>query len=272
MFDQHSFQATAQTAGATAENKCAGNAAATPKKNLLLAALPPAEYERLLPDLEHVSLPKGWTVHGADQREKHLYFPTDGIVSRMYAMENGTSAEIAVIGNEGVIGVASFLGGESTPSQATVLCDGNAYRLRTTLLKNTFAHDDALLHLLLRYTLVMIAQAGQTAVCNRYHSVQQQLCLWLLSCLDRSPSNDLALTQEQTANMLGVRREGISQATGKLHKAGLVDSYRGHVVVLDRAGLELRACECYSVVKREFDRLRPRANTGNSEDDSRHLQ
>jgi len=273
MLGQNSIQQHAATRIACGDAKRAAFALRSPRKNQLLAALPPEVYERLLPDLEPVPLPQGWTVHGADQREQHLYFPTEGIVSRLYMIENGAAAEIAVTGNEGMIGVASFLGGESSPSQAVVLSAGYAYRLRTALVRSEFRRGDALLHLLLRYTAALIAQAGQTAVCNRHHSVHQQLCLWILSCLDRMPANELAMTQEQIANMLGVRREGVTQAAGKLQKAGLIDYHRGHIAVLDRAGLELQACECYAVVKREFDRLLPGAhNADNSGASGRRYQ
>ncbi len=233
----------------------------TPRQNRLLAALPAEDFARLQADLEPVPLPRGWTVHGADQQEQHLYFPTDGIVSHFYVIENGAAAEVAVTGNEGVIGIASFMGGRSTPSQAVVLSEGYAYRLSTARLKNEFARGDALLPLLLRYTLALIAQAGQTAVCNRYHSVQQQLCLWILTCVDRLPSDELSMTQEQIANMLGVRREGISEAAGRLQKAGVIRCQRGLITLLDRTRLEAEVCECYGVVKREFDRLLPRDNS-----------
>jgi CRP-like cAMP-binding protein len=215
-------------------------------------------YERLLPDLEPVPLPLGWTVHGAGDREKYLYFLTAGIVSRFYVTESGASAESAVTGSEGVIGVASFLGGESTPSQAVVLSAGYAYRLGTNLLSNE--HDGPLPHLLLRYTQALIAQTGQIAVCNRHHSLEQRLCRWILSCLDRLPSNELTMTQELIADMLGVRRVGVTRAAGKLQRAGLIHASRGHIAVLDRPQLEAQACECYAVVKREYERLLPLEN------------
>ena len=226
-----------------------------PRQNHLLAALPLEDYERLLPDLEPVPLPPGWTVHGAGDREKYLYFLTAGIVSRFYVTQSGASAEFAVTGSEGVIGVASFLGGESTPSQAVVLSAGYAYRLGEGPLKNDFAHDGALSHLLLRYVQALITQTGQTAVCNRHHSLEQQLCRWILSGLDRVHSSELTMTQEMISEMLGVRREGVTEAAGKLQKAGLIHCRRGHITVLDRPQLEAQVCECYGVVKREYDRL-----------------
>jgi CRP-like cAMP-binding protein len=223
------------------------------------------DYERLLPDLEPVRLPLGWTVHGAGDREKYLYFLTAGIVSRFYVTQNGASAEFAVTGSEGVIGVASFLGGEIAPSQAVVLSAGYAYRLQADLLKNEFEHGGPLPHLLLRYTQALIAQTGQIAVCNRLHSLKQQLCRWILSCLDRLPSNELTMTHEVIADMLGVRRGGVTEAAGYLHKAGLIHYSRGRIAVLDRSQLEAQACECYAVVKREYERLlRPENTMGNA--------
>jgi len=227
----------------------------TPMQNRLLAALPLEDYERLLPYLEPVSLPQGWTVYGPGARQNHLYFLTEGIVTQIHETENGASTVSAFTGSEGIIGFASFLGGESIPNRAMVLSAGYAYRLRTALLKSNFKHG-ALLPLLLRYTLVLIAQIGQTAVCNRLHSMEKQLCGFILSCLDRLPSNELTITQERISDMLGVRRESISAAAGHLHKVGLINWSRGHITVVDRPGLEKRVCECYAVVKREYDRLR----------------
>jgi CRP-like cAMP-binding protein len=243
------------------DRKRALSAQHTPRQNRLLAALPLEDYERLLPDLEPVPLPRGRTVHGAGDQEKHLYFLTMGIVSRFHVMEDGASAHFAVTGSEGVIGIASFLGGESTTSQAVVLSAGYAYRLGAEPLKNEFKHDGPLPHLLLRYTQALLCQTGQIAVCNRHHSVEQQLCRWILSSLDRLPSNELAMTQELIAHMLGVRREGVTEAAGKLQKAGLIHYSRGRIAVLDRARLEAQVCECYAVVKREYDRLLPPENT-----------
>ena len=227
----------------------------TPTQNHLLAALPQHVYERLVPDLEPFPLRLGWAVHDAGDREKYLYFLTAGIVARFYVTASGASAEFAVTGNEGVIGIASFLGGESTPSQAVVLSKGYSYRLRADRLKHEFAHDGPLPRLLLRYTQSLIGQIGLISACKRHHSLEQRFCRWLLTCLDRLPTNDLALTQGLIANMLGVRREGVTEAAGKLQEAGLIHLSRGRIVVLDRPGLEAQVCECYAVVKREYDRL-----------------
>jgi len=202
-------------------------------------------------------LPLGWTVHRGGDRENYLYFFTAGIVSQFCVTENGASAEFAVTGSEGVIGVASILGGESMPSQAVVLSAGHAYRLGAALVKTEFEHNTALAHLLLRYTLALMAQTGQIAACNRHHSLEQQLCRCILSNLDRLPSNELTLTQELIADTLGVRRSSVTEAAGKLRRAGLIHYNRGHIVVLDRPLLEAQACECYAVVKREYDRLLP---------------
>jgi len=188
---------------------------------------------------------------------RHAYFPTTCIVSLLYVMENGSSAEIAVVGNEGLVGVALFMGGGTMPNRAVVQSAGHAYRLRGAFIKQEFDRYGVLLRLLLRYTQALITQMAQTAVCNRHHSVDQQLCRWLLMSLDRLSSDELVMTQELIANMLGVRREGVTEAAGKLHRAGLIDYRRGHIKVLDRPGLEARVCECYQVVKTEFDRLLP---------------
>jgi CRP-like cAMP-binding protein len=229
----------------------------TPKQNHILAALPAADYERLLPHLEPVTLPLGLVVFESGRKLRHLYFPAGGIVSLLYTMENGASTEIAVIGNEGVVGIALFMGGESTPSRAVVQSAAHGYRLRAAVLQSEFELGGPLQHLLLRYTQALISQMTQTAVCNRHHAVDQQLCRWLLLSLDRLPSNELTMTQELIANMLGVRREGVTAAAGKLQEAGLIRYSRGHITVLDRAKLEARVCECYAVVKREMDRLLP---------------
>jgi CRP-like cAMP-binding protein len=228
-----------------------------PRQNHLLAALPAAAYERLLPHLEPVALPLGLVVFESGGKLRYLYFPASGIVSLLYAMENGASTEIAVIGNEGVVGIALFMGGESTPSRAVVQSTGYAYRLKAAVLKTEFERGGPLQYLLLRYTQALIAQMTQTAVCNRHHSVDQQLCRWLLLSLDRIPSNELVMTQELIANMLGVRREGVTEAAGKLQAAGLIRYSRGHITVLDRPKLEVQVCECYAVVKTEMDRLLP---------------
>jgi CRP-like cAMP-binding protein len=227
------------------------------RQNHLLAALPVTEYERLVSDLELVPLPLGDVLYESGSQLGHVYFPTTSIVSLLYVMEDGASAEIAVVGNEGIIGVALFMGGETTPSRAVVQSAGYAYRLRGPLLKRKFTRSLAMQHLLLRYTQALLTQMAQTAVCNRHHSVDQQLCRWLLLSLDRLASNELTMTQELIANMLGVRREGVTEAAGKLQDAGLIHYSRGRITVVDRPGLEAQACECYKVVKKEFDRLLP---------------
>ena len=228
-----------------------------PLQNHLLNTLPHIEYERLLPHFELVEMPLGKVIYEPGGELNYVYFPTTCIVSLLYVMENGSSAEIAVIGNDGIVGVALFMGGGSMPNRAVVQSAGRAYRLRGQLLMKEFNQFGAMLHLLLRYTQALITQMAQTAVCNRHHSVDQQLCRWLLLSLDRLPSNELTMTQELIANMLGVRREGVTEAAGKLQKAGLILYSRGHITVLDRPGLEERVCECYQVVKSESDRLLP---------------
>jgi CRP-like cAMP-binding protein len=226
-----------------------------PKQNQLLAALPTAEYERLLPHLELVPMPLGEVLYESGGRLQHVYFPTTSIVSLLYVLENGASAEIAVVGNEGILGISLFMGGETTPSRAIVQSAGFGYRLRAQLLKQEFDRAGPMLRLLLRYTQALITQMTQTAVCNRHHSVEQQLCRWLLLSLDRLASDEVSMTQELIANMLGVRREGVTEAAGKLQRAGLIRYSRGRIEVLDRPGLEKAVCECYEVVRREFDRL-----------------
>jgi CRP-like cAMP-binding protein len=228
-----------------------------PDQNHLLAALPAEERGRLIPHLELVPMPLGDVLYESGSELRHVYFPTTSIVSLLYVMLDGASAEIAVVGNEGVIGVALFMGGETMPNRAVVQSAGHAYRLKGQLLKQEFNRSGELQHLLLRYTQALLTQMAQTAVCNRHHSLDQQLCRWLLLSLDRLPSNELVMTQELIANMLGVRREGVTEAAGNLQKAGLITYRRGRITVLDRAGLEARACECYAVVKKEFDRLLP---------------
>ena len=229
----------------------------SPKQNHLLDALPAADYARLLPHLELVPMPLGWAVYEAGGQMRYLYFPTTCIVSLLYVLENGASAEIAITGNEGLVGISLFMGGESTPSRAVVQSKGNGYRLRASVLKTEFALGGRLQYLALRYTQALITQMAQTAVCNRHHTLDQQLCRWLLLSLDRLPGNELLMTQELISNMLGVRREGVTAAAGKLQADGLVKYSRGHIVVLDRPKLEKRVCECYAVVKKEFDRLLP---------------
>jgi len=228
-----------------------------PRHNHLLAALPAPDYERLLPDLEVVFLPLGWAVYAAGGHPDHVYFPTTSIISLLYVLKDGSSAEIAVTGNDGLVGIALFMGGESTPSQAVVQSAGHGYRLKAAVLQREFKQGGELQHLALRYTQALITQMAQTAVCNRHHSVEQQLCRWLLLSLDRLSANELVMTQELIANMLGVRREGVTEAAGKLQADGLIHYSRGHITVLDRPKLETRVCECYSVVKRETDRLLP---------------
>ena len=228
----------------------------TPKENHLLAALPAAELMRLLPHLERVLLPLGTAIYESGGKQGHVYFPASGIVSLLYVMNDGSAAEIAVVGNEGMVGIALFMGGETTPSRAVVQSAGSAWRLEAAVLKAEFERGGSLQRLLLRYTQALITQMTQTAVCNRHHLLEQQLCRWLLLSLDRLPSNQLVMTQQLIANMLGVRREGVTEAAGRLQADGLIDYSRGHINVLDRAQLEARACECYAVVRRECDRLR----------------
>ena len=231
--------------------------AAGPRQNQLLAALPDAERERLLPHLDAVDMPLGKVLYESGDRLAHVYFPATSIVSLLYVMENGSSAEIAVVGREGIVGISLFMGGNSTPSRAVVQSAGQGFRLKANMMMQEFDRAGPVLHLLLRYTQALITQMAQTAVCNRHHSLDQQLCRWLLLSLDRLQSNELVMTQELIANMLGVRREGVTEAAGELHRAGLIDYQRGHINVLDRPGLERRTCECYAVVKTEYDRLLP---------------
>jgi CRP-like cAMP-binding protein len=228
-----------------------------PRQNHLLDALPAEDYERLAPHLELQKLELGDVLYEPGRAMRYVYFPTTAIVSMLYVMEDGASAEIAIVGNEGILGISLFMGGESTPSRAVVQSAGYGYRMRAQLLKNEFERYGTLMHLLLRYTQALITQMAQTAVCNRHHSVDQQLCRWLLLSLDRLASNELTMTQELIANMLGVRREGVTEAARKLQTAGLVEYRRGKITVLDRPRLQSRSCECYAVVKKEFDRLLP---------------
>ncbi len=240
---------------ASADSRCPAFDQRTPRRNQLLAALPPRDYERLLPDLQPVAMPLGWTVHGAGDRQQYLHFLTEGVVSRLYVTRNGASTEFALTGSEGVVGVASFLGGESMPSEALVLSAGFGYRLSANVLAGEFRHGGLLPRLLLRYTQALITQTGQIAACNRLHSVDQQVCRWILSFLDRSSCVELPVTQEMLAGLLGVRRESVTEAAGKLQEVGLIHCRRGHITVLDRPQLEARVCECYAVVKREYRRL-----------------
>jgi CRP-like cAMP-binding protein len=226
-----------------------------PEQNHLLAALPREEFERMAPHLELVAMPLGEVLYESGGPLRHVYFPTTSIVSLLYVMQNGASAEIAVVGNEGLLGVSLFMGGETTPSRAVVQSSGHGYRLEGQLLKDEFNRAGPVLRLLLRYTQALITQMSQTAVCNRHHSLQQQLCRWLLLSLDRLPGNTLTMTQELISNMLGVRREGVTEAARNLQAAGMIRYSRGRIEVLDRPGLEQTVCECYGVVKLEFDRL-----------------
>jgi len=235
----------------------ATTAGASPRDNRLLAAMPAGEYQRLAASLERVAMPLGQALYESGGTQGFVYFPTTSIVSLLYVLADGATAEIAVAGPEGLVGIALFMGGETTPSRAVVQSAGDGYRLRASVLKKEFERGGALQQLLLRYTQALITQMAQTAVCNRHHSVDQQLCRWLLLSLDRLRDNRLVMTQELIANMLGVRREGVTEAAGALQAAGLIEYSRGRITVLDRRRLEKRVCECYSVVKREYDRLLP---------------
>jgi CRP-like cAMP-binding protein len=228
-----------------------------PKQNHLLAVLPVEVQNRIFPHLEQVFLPLGEVLYESGDTVEHVYFPIDAIVSLLYVMESGASAEIAVVGNEGIVGVALFMGGESTPSRSIVQSAGHAYRMRGQQLKDEFNYHGDMMLLLLRYTQSLITQMSQTAVCNRHHSIDQQLCRWLLLSMDRLSGNQLIMTQELIANMLGVRREGVTDSAGKLQKLGVIKYRRGQITVLDRPKLEQLSCECYAVVKRETDRLLP---------------
>jgi CRP-like cAMP-binding protein len=228
------------------------------RQNHLLAALPAADYARLVPDLHLMPMPLGWAIYESGGPQGYLYFPTDAIVSLLYVLADGDSTELGVVGNDGLVGISLFMGGETTPSRAVVQSAGYGYRLKASVLKAEFEHGGALQLLLLRYTQALITQMAQTAVCNRHHSVDQQLCRWLLLSLDRLPSNELVMTQELIADMLGVRREGVTEAAGRLQAAGLIHYSRGRITVVDRPKLEARVCECYGVVRRETDRLLPR--------------
>jgi len=227
----------------------------TPMQNHLLALLPQEIFERIATHLELVSMPLGEALYEPGGQLHYAYFPTTSIVSLHYVMENGASAEIAGVGNDGVVGVALFMGGNTTPSQATVCAGGYGYRIKARLMMEEFNRAGPMMRLMLRYTQALITQMSQTAVCNRHHSMEQQMCRWLLFTLDRSASHELVMTQELIAGMLGVRREGITETAGNLQRAGLISYRRGHITALDRPGLESRTCECYSVVKKEFQRL-----------------
>jgi CRP-like cAMP-binding protein len=228
-----------------------------PHQNHLLDALPAVDFARLEPHLELSPMKLGDVLYEPGIKLRHVYFPTTSIVSLLYVMEDGASAEIAIVGNEGILGISLFMGGDTTPSRAVVQSAGYGFRMKAELLKSEFDRFGVAMHLLLRYTQALITQMAQTAVCNRHHSIDQQLCRWLLLSLDRLATNELSMTQELIANMLGVRREGVTEAAGKLQQAGLIQYRRGRISVLDRGGLEARSCECYQVVKTEFDRLLP---------------
>ena len=228
-----------------------------PRQNRLLAALPPEEFQRWSPMLELVDMPLGEVLYESGLTLTHMYFPVNSIVSLLYVMEDGASAEIAVVGNEGLVGISLFMGGETTPSRAVVQSGGRGFRLEARAMKREFNRAGPVLHLLLRYTQALITQMAQTAVCNRHHTLDQQLCRWLLLSLDRLLGSELVMTQELIANMLGVRREGVTESALKLQSSGLIRYSRGRIKVLDRAGLEERTCECYAVVKKEYDRLLP---------------
>ncbi len=228
-----------------------------PKDNHLLAALPPAEWARWEPALEFVELKLGQVLYESGSTLEHVYFPVTAIVSLLYVMQNGASAEIAVVGNEGLVGISLFMGGESTPSRAVVQSAGLGFRLPAQIVKDEFSRAGPVMHVLLRYTQALITQMAQTAVCNRHHSLDQQLCRWLLLTLDRLKGNEIVMTQELIAKMLGVRREGVTEGAIKLQDAGLISYARGRISVLNRKGLEARTCECYAVVKKEYDRLLP---------------
>jgi CRP-like cAMP-binding protein len=229
-----------------------------PQQNHILDALPSAERERIFPHLKLVALPLGAVLYESGDTLRHIYFPTDSIVSLLYVLENGSSAEICVVGNDGVIGVSLFMGGETTTSRAIVQSGGSAYRLSGRRLKQEFERQGETMHILLRYTQALITQMAQTAVCNRHHTVDQQLARWLLLSLDRLPDTKLTMTQGLIADMLGVRREGVTDAAGKMQKLGVITYSRGMINVLDRQRLEKLSCECYGVVKKETDRLLPR--------------
>lgn len=229
-----------------------------PKQNHLLGAIPDTEWDRFAPQLDAVTLALGDVIYESGSDQAYVYFPTDSIVSLLYVMEDGSSAEIAIVGNEGLVGISLFMGGGTTPSRAVVQSAGSAFRMKARFIRDEFVLAGAVQQLFLRYTQALLTQMGQTAVCNRHHSVDQQLCRWLLMSLDRLSSDELVMTQELIANMLGVRREGVTEAAGKLQRAGVIRYNRGRITVLDRPRLEIMACECYEVVRKEFSRLLPR--------------
>jgi CRP-like cAMP-binding protein len=228
-----------------------------PRDNGLLRSLPEADLQALVPELEGVELRLGDALYESGGVQRHVHFPTSGIVSLLYVLENGSSMAVALTGREGAVGISLFMGGQTTPSRAVVQIAGHGYRMRASVLKRIFERGGELQHLLLRFTQALITHMTQTAVCNRHHAVEQQLCRWLLLSLDRLSTQEVRMTQERIANMLGVRREGVAEAAGRLQAAGVIEYRRGRIQVLDRPGLEARVCECYAVVKREYDRLLP---------------
>jgi CRP-like cAMP-binding protein len=228
-----------------------------PRQNLILAALPKKDYERILPELKYVEMPLGWTMSESGDHVNYLHFPTSGIVSLIYVLEDGSSSEVALVGNEGLVGVSIFMGGESMPSSTEVQCAGGAYRLSRKIMKQEFALGGRLQHLALLYTQALISQTSQTAVCNQHHSLEQRLCRWLLMSLDRLHAAEVVITQEMISNLLGVRRESITEAVGQLQRDGAVEQARGRLSILDHLNIEQRACECYSMVKEEYNRLLP---------------
>jgi CRP-like cAMP-binding protein len=229
-----------------------------PRQNQLLAALPAPDFQRLLPELVPIDMPAGMALHESGELISHVHFPTSSVVSLLYETREGGSAQIGVVGNEGVVGIALFMGGGSTQSRAVVLCAGKGYRLRSSVIRKEFDVSGPVMHLMLRFTQALITQTAQTAACSRYHSVDQQLCRWLLTVLDRLRVSEIAMTQELMASMIGVRREGITESALKLQRAGLIHYVRGNISILDRAGLEHHSCECYAAVRREYERLLPR--------------
>jgi len=228
-----------------------------PRQNLILAALPKKDYERLLPDLQYVDMPLGWTISESGDHVDYLHFPTSGIVSLIYVLEDGSSSEVALVGNEGLVGISIFMGGESMPSSTEVQCAGGAYRRNRKIMKQEFSLGGKLQHLALLYTQALISQTSQTAVCNQHHSVEQRFCRWLLMSLDRLRCGEVAITHEMISNLLGVRRESIGETMGHLQKDGAVEKARGRITILDRSNIERRVCECYSMVKEEYNRLLP---------------
>jgi len=236
----------------------------TPRENLLLAALPPADYERLLPHLEVLTLPLGWAIYETGSKQSSVYFPTDSIISHVHITASGNSTDVAITGNDGLVGIPSVMGGETSLYRAIVRSAGSAYRLQYAEVKKAFENGGGVQDLLLRHTQALMTQTAQTVVCNRHHSVEQRLCRWLLMSIDRLPGEQLNATQELIANMLGVRREGVTEAASQLQSAGLIRYSPGHITILDRPKMEAWVCECYAVVKRETNRLLPQKQTGSN--------